>query len=206
MCFVLIAFHVNISLPVSLQIAAQKSTTLRSKILRIDFLGSFTLVTMVSCFLVGTTFKAVDEVPWSDPLVYGLFIGAAVSLVAFLFVEAKVAKEPILPMRLLTQRTPVATALANFGLSIAAYSILYNIPLYFEAVRLQTSSQAGLHLLPNSVSNLRVIFQANLTFNALPLLRSLPYRSAALLQDCACLSESIIVITNLDRLLSNLLG
>lgn len=150
--FALIAFHVNISLPISLQLAAQKSGTLRAKILRIDFLGSLTLVSAVACLLVAVTLNVVEETPASDPLVYGLFTASAISLVLFIGVEAKVAKEPILPMRLLTSRTPVATAIVNFAMSIVAYSVLYNIPLYFEAVRLQTASQAGLHLLPNSAS------------------------------------------------------
>lgn len=62
------------------------------------------------------------------------------------------ARAPILPIRLLTQRTGASSAMANFFQSITAFSILYNYPLLFQSTRLQSSSQAGLHLIPNSIA------------------------------------------------------
>jgi len=56
-----------------------------------------------------------------------------------------------MPIRLVKQRTPLAVSLANFFASVAAYSMLYNVPLYFSAVRLNSSADAGLHLLPHSI-------------------------------------------------------
>lgn len=35
---------------------------------------------------------------------------------------------------------------------MAAFSMLYNVPLYFSAVRLQSAANSGLHLLPHSVA------------------------------------------------------
>jgi len=58
----------------------------------------------------------------------------------------------VMPIRLMKQRTPLAIALANFFASIASFSLLYNVPLYFSAVRLDSSTDAGLHLMPHSIS------------------------------------------------------
>lgn len=43
-------------------------------------------------------------------------------------------------------------AVANFTSSSIAFSILYHYPLFFEAVKLQSSSEAGLHLIPYSIA------------------------------------------------------
>lgn len=36
--------------------------------------------------------------------------------------------------------------------SVSSFALLYTYPQYFQAVRLQSASQAGLHLIPNSVA------------------------------------------------------
>ncbi|KAF8308605.1 vacuolar amino acid permease [Clavulina sp. PMI_390] len=128
-----------------------KPTTLLQKLARIDWLGSLSLVAFVGCFLVAITLKTAEEMPWSSPSVWGLITVSGVSGVSFVLVEAFGSPEPILPLRLLKQRTPLSVALANFAISLVVYSTLYNVPLYFSAVRLQSASEAGAHLLPNSV-------------------------------------------------------
>ncbi|OJA20884.1 hypothetical protein AZE42_00884 [Rhizopogon vesiculosus] len=145
--FILVLLKVNIKLP---QEAQNESTY--SKLRRIDFLGSFTLVGAVAGLLLGFSLKTTEELPWSHPLIWGLFCGSAVFWAAFIFVEAHWAPYPVMPLRLITQRTPLAVSLANFLGSMTAFSMLYNIPLYFSAVRLDSSTNAGLHLLPHSVA------------------------------------------------------
>ncbi len=49
-------------------------------------------------------------------------------------------------------RNPAFVALSNWLLSIMAFSVLYNVPLYFSAVKLTSSKVAGSHLIPNSVA------------------------------------------------------
>ncbi|OAX42903.1 vacuolar amino acid permease [Rhizopogon vinicolor AM-OR11-026] len=145
--FILVSLKVNIKLPQETQ---NQSTY--SKLRRIDFLGSFTLVGAVAGLLLGFSLKTTEELPWSHPLIWGLFCGSAVFWAAFIFVEAHWAPYPVMPLRLITQRTPLAVSLANFLGSMTAFSMLYNIPLYFSAVRLDSSTNAGLHLLPHSVA------------------------------------------------------
>lgn len=143
---ILVALKVNITLP-------QKSTTFREKLARIDYMGSITLVSFVGSLLTAITFLTAEEMPITTPIVYSLFIISGVSLVAFILVEIYWSNEPILPMRLLKMRTPAAVAASNFGMLFVATCVLYNVPLYFSAVKLQTASQSGLHLLPNALAN-----------------------------------------------------
>jgi len=70
----------------------------------------------------------------------------------FIAVEKYVAPYPVMPLRLITQRTPLAVSMSNFFGSMAAFSALYNVPLYFTAVRMYSAANSGLHLLPNSIA------------------------------------------------------
>jgi hypothetical protein len=178
---ILVFINVNIVLPPT-------SLTPMQRLKRIDWLGSLTLVSFVAPLLAGFSLKATDDLMWKDPRVWGPLLASAVAFPAFIFVEAKVSPEPVMPMGLLLSRTPLAVSLTNLSVfalnigkmfiffldsfgSIVSFSVLYNVPLvslvdtkhfscltivqYFMAVRLQSASEAGLHLVPNSVSTSR---------------------------------------------------
>lgn len=145
--FTLVALKVNIKLPDEIE-----TQSTYSKLQRIDFMGSFTLVGAVAGLLLGFSLKTTEELPWSHPLILGLFCTSAVFWFFFILVEAYWAPYPVMPLRLITQRTPLAISLANFLASMTAFSTIYNVPLYFSAVRLNSSTNAGLHLLPHSIA------------------------------------------------------
>jgi len=145
--FALVATKVNIRLPDDVQ-----NQPVLDKLRRIDFLGSLTLVGAVGCFLLSFSLKSTEEMDWSNPWIVGLFVSSAVFLILFILVERFWAPYPVMPMRLITQRTPLAVSISNLLISMTAFSMLYNAPLYFSAVRLNSSAVAGLHLLPHSVS------------------------------------------------------
>ncbi|KAA1466139.1 vacuolar amino acid permease [Dentipellis sp. KUC8613] len=147
---ILVILKVSIEMPVEV-----KEESLHSKLRRMDFLGSATLVGTVGCLLLGFDLKTTEDMPWSDPLIYGLFIASAVFAILFVLVEKHWAPFPVMPLRLITRRTPLSVSLACFFGSISAFSMIYNVPLYFSAVRLNSSTDAvylGLHLLPHSVA------------------------------------------------------
>ncbi|PPQ77335.1 hypothetical protein CVT25_010917 [Psilocybe cyanescens] len=145
--FVLVATKVNITLPDAVQ-----NQTLSEKLSRIDYLGSLTLVGTVGCLLLGFSLKSTEEMQWSDPIIVGLFSASMIFAFLFVWVEKYWAPFPVMPLRLITQRTPLAVSLSNLLTSMSAFSMLYNAPLYFSAVRLDTAAVAGLHLLPHSIA------------------------------------------------------
>ncbi|KAG7097144.1 hypothetical protein E1B28_004522 [Marasmius oreades] len=145
--FTLVAWKVNIKLPSEVQ-----NLPLSEKFRRIDFLGSITLVGTVGSLLLGFSLKTTEELPWSHPIVYGLFTATFVFAALFVFTETRLAPYPVMPLRLICRRTPLAVAMSNLFGSMAAFSVLYNIPLYFSAVHLYSSADSGLHLLPHSVA------------------------------------------------------
>jgi hypothetical protein len=173
-----ISTTVNIPLPENV-----RSLTLRAKVKRIDFFGSLTLVLTVGCLLFGLSLKSTEELPWSHPLIWSLISVSCVWGVIFVIVETKVAAYPVMPIRLVKQRTPLTISFTYFFASVGLYSMLYNVPLvhnldqsklqhltllrfpqYFSAVRLNSSTDAGLHLLPHSVRGFNLP-RKRLTFN-----------------------------------------
>ncbi|KAK0498477.1 vacuolar amino acid permease [Armillaria luteobubalina] len=137
--FILVSVKVNIQLPYEVQ-----NQTLYEKLRRIDGMGSLTLVGTVGCLLLGFSLKTTEEMPWSHPIIYGLFIASAVFGVLFILVEKYWSPYPVMPLRLITQRTPLSVSIANLFGSMAAFS------MYFSAVRLYSATESGsaLHLTP----------------------------------------------------------
>jgi len=139
----------KVTIPLSQDV---KNQPLYAKMRRMDFAGSATLAATIGCLLLGCSLKSTESLPWSHPWVYGLFIASAGFGVLFVVVEARWAPYPVMPLYFITQRTPLAVSLSNLFGSMSAFSMIYNIPLYFSAVRLSSSADAGLHLLPHSVA------------------------------------------------------
>ncbi|KAF8512610.1 MFS general substrate transporter [Hysterangium stoloniferum] len=143
----IVAAKVNIPLS-----AEMRSQSTREKLRRVDWMGSLTLVLGVGCLLLSLSLKTSEDIPWSSPLIWGMLIMSVVFIALFILVEAKWSVAPVMPMRLLAQRTPLAVAIANFLVSILGFGMMFNVPLYFSAVRMVSSSEAGSHLIPGSIA------------------------------------------------------
>ncbi|SCV68049.1 BQ2448_170 [Microbotryum intermedium] len=121
-----------------------------TKIKRIDFLGSLSLVASVALLLVGLSLGG-NEQPWSAPIVWGSIVGGLVVLAIFVVIEKFIAKEPLLAPRILFSRTPGFVSLTNWFATMAQFGIIYQVPLYFSAVQQRSTSRAGMYLIPNAV-------------------------------------------------------
>jgi len=127
------------------------------KLKQIDWAGLILLIIGVGSLLLAMSFKTSSttstggEYKWQDPLIYGLLIVSLIGTIAFIGVEKYISNQPILPLSLLTRRTPLGVAISNFFMTLSQFSLLYNVPLYFSTVHLKSSSVSGAHLLPNSI-------------------------------------------------------
>ncbi|GAA5826575.1 hypothetical protein JCM11251_002435 [Rhodosporidiobolus azoricus] len=124
----------------------------REMVKRIDYFGSLTLVISLGSLLFALSFKNDRNLPWSSGFVWAPLIAFVVAGIAFILVEAYYSAEPVMPLRLLKDRNGLFVALANFTVSFVSFSILYFYPQFFEIVKQNTASQAGAHLLPNSIA------------------------------------------------------
>ena len=127
--FVVVATKVNIQLPDDIQ-----NQSLSDKLRRIDFLGSLTLVGAVGCLLLGFSLKYTEEMQWSNPLISGLLLASVILGFFFVLAEKYWAPYPVMPLRLITQRTPLAVSISNLLHSISAFSMVSSMPQFSEEV------------------------------------------------------------------------
>lgn len=145
-CIALVYFDVDKNPPN----AQYESHSSKSSIRRVDFLGSFLLVATLVVFLLGINTGPIAT--WNHPLVITSFVISAPLFCLFVYVEERVATEPIIPIRLIFDRTVACGCLANWLFSVIVYALLYYIPIYFR-VRGKSSTDAGAALVPFSIFN-----------------------------------------------------
>lgn len=81
---------------------------------------------------------------WSHPAVIVSFIFAVIFAITFIFVEFRVAREPVLAPFLLKQKIPVLVGLSNFLVATCNFSIVYFFPMWFQTVMMTNASTAGM--------------------------------------------------------------
>ncbi|KAJ4401513.1 hypothetical protein N0V85_005507 [Neurospora sp. IMI 360204] len=112
---------------------------------KVDFTGAFLLVTAISIQLVGLSLGG-NELPWSSLWVVASLVASTAMLVLFLVVEARTSAIPVIPLRLLRGSLPLLTQFANVCAGLSAYAYLFNLPLFFQVVLLDSATTAGARL------------------------------------------------------------
>jgi MFS family permease len=120
-----------------------------SRIKRVDFAGSVTLVLSLVLLLLGLN-SGGNVVPWTHPLVLSCLPLSVVFVVLFVYIEARVASEPIIPVQLLLDRTVACACLTNWFTTMATFILLYYVPIYFQILG-YSATQSGLRIIPQSI-------------------------------------------------------
>ncbi|KAI9840480.1 MAG: hypothetical protein M1837_001586 [Sclerophora amabilis] len=118
---------------------------------RVDFLGAFTLIVTLVLLLLGLN-SGGNIVPWTHPLILTTLPLSAISLMFFIYVEERIASEPVIPVRLLLNRTVAAACLTNWFATMAVYCFLFYLPIYFQVQGFSTT-QAGVRVIPQSIGS-----------------------------------------------------
>jgi EmrB/QacA subfamily drug resistance transporter len=85
---------------------------------------------------------------WNSPDVLTFFIIGGIGLAAFAIIELFIAKEPLLDLRLYTQRTFLNASLLGYVSVIALFGAEFMMPIFLIALRGKTALETGLILLP----------------------------------------------------------
>ncbi|KAI1778814.1 MFS general substrate transporter [Hypoxylon cercidicola] len=118
-----------------------------SRLSRVDGVG-------ILLFAVGATAIALplswsgSLYPWSSWRTILPFVIGLVVLVIFVLFEKKVPVEPMLPFRILSNITAIASLVTGFFHGAIMYTLLLYLPLFFQAVFLQPPLQAAISTLP----------------------------------------------------------
>lgn len=116
----------------------------KSLVSRIDFTGAFLIISFLVVLLLGLN-SGGNLVPWSNPLVLASIPVSVAILGALIWWEAG-AKQPIIPVRLLVDRTILAACITNLVCTMVIMMAIFYVPLYMQVLG-YSSTQAGLRIL-----------------------------------------------------------
>lgn len=124
-------------------------TTSKPSLARVDFLGASTLILALVLFLLGLN-SGGNVVPWNHPLVYVTLPLSGVFLLAFIYIEDRIASEPIIPVRLLLDRSVLAACFTLWFITMSIFALIYYGPIYFQVIHNVSSTRAGTLFIPQS--------------------------------------------------------
>ncbi|KAK0617500.1 major facilitator superfamily domain-containing protein [Immersiella caudata] len=118
----------------------------RSALRHVDLSGASFLVVGLVVQLLGLSFGG-NEYPWDSKVVIALLVGSTFLLAGFVLVEARTNAIPMIPLRMLNGWQPTAIQLTNVFSGMSSYAYMFMLPLFFQAVRGDSPSVAGLRLM-----------------------------------------------------------
>ena len=130
---------------------------------RIDYLGATLIVAGVSILLVWVSL-AGQRFGWASTTT-ALMVGAGIAVTAAaLYVEARVAADPVIPLRLFRDRTTALATAASALVGVAMFGATVYLSQYFQLARGMSPTEAGLMsiamvggLLVSSIATGRII-------------------------------------------------
>lgn len=134
----------------------------------IDYLGATLIVGGVSILLIWVSL-AGSQFAWASTTTAILVAAGVLTIAAALYVEAKVATEPVIPLRLFKDRTTALATLASVMIGVAMFGATVYLSQYFQLARGMSPTEAGLMsvamvggLLVSSILSGRIITQTGL--------------------------------------------
>ena len=136
-----------VGLPVALLAFVVLQKTLHLPVLRrevsIDYLGATLLVGGVSVLLVWVSLAGhqFDWLSWLSAVMVG---GGLLLVAAATYVEAAVAADPVVPLRLFRDRTTTLATVASAMVGVAMFGATVYLSQYFQLARGMSPTEAGL--------------------------------------------------------------
>ncbi|KAJ8662541.1 hypothetical protein O0I10_001502 [Lichtheimia ornata] len=147
-------FFINIPIGVAaialvlifLSLATEKQD-IKTRIKRIDFAGCALVLGAATLLLLAIDFGGQIRT-WGLVAVIVPLVAAGVLIALLVFVEIKVAREPVLPPRLFKDRTIVVLLLFTFFVALCYQSMNFHMAIYFQVVRDNSATMSGVRMLP----------------------------------------------------------
>jgi hypothetical protein len=135
-----------------LKVNHRRDSTIMDRLKRIDVVGNTIVIGATVSMLIALTY-AGTRYPWSSwQTLVPLLIGFA-GLVAFWIFEMSrfAPMDPVMPARLFTNRTSIIIAINTFLFTAVVYWSVFFLPVYFQAVKLESPTRSGINIIPVSL-------------------------------------------------------
>ncbi|RKF53859.1 Vacuolar basic amino acid transporter 2 [Erysiphe neolycopersici] len=142
-----------VAIPSNMGIAeGAKERSLLESVMIFDYKGSILLTTSITFLILGLNLGG-NILLWTHPLVIISFIIFIVFFPLLIYVESR-ATHPIMPPKIMFRNPRATIILVNYLGGVVANTVTFNMPLFFQAVMLESATNSGLRLLvPNIVAS-----------------------------------------------------
>ncbi|KIW01939.1 uncharacterized protein PV09_06778 [Verruconis gallopava] len=124
----------------------RNDTTVLTKLIQIDYLGAFLLVASISLLLYGFAAPGFGLVE-----IIAMALGFFVFLPLFIYQESYRHPDPVVPVKVLRNRSVFFACMATLGYMMARWAVLFYSPVYGTAVRGLSPPEAGAVLIPTNI-------------------------------------------------------
>ncbi|KAJ5406879.1 Major facilitator superfamily domain general substrate transporter [Penicillium sp. CMV-2018d] len=124
---------------------------LKEKLQQFDFIGLVVLLAGLICFFLALQWGGVTK-PWSGGSVIACLVLWVVLTGAFLGIEWWQQDRALMVPRLLANRNIGACCAFIFFLNAANFSLIYNLPIYFQAINGDSPMASGIKNIPTILS------------------------------------------------------
>jgi MFS family permease len=124
-------------------------SSLRDKLRRIDYIGTFLFVASTTSFMIPLSWGGVMYAWSSWHTLVPLIIGA-VGLAVFCYYEYRFATHPVIPLEIFNSTTATVAYVGTLIQGLVLWCALYYMPLYFEAVKGYSPIISGIAIFPDS--------------------------------------------------------
>ncbi|RFU29857.1 hypothetical protein B7463_g6471, partial [Scytalidium lignicola] len=123
------------------------SASISKQITRLDPFGTLVFLPGIVCLLLTLQWGG-STYPWNDGRIIALFVVAGILLIIFVCIQIWRQEDATVPPRIIIQRSIACSALYSFFLGGTMISLIYFLPLWFQAIKGATPLHSGIDNLP----------------------------------------------------------
>ncbi|KAJ3076429.1 hypothetical protein HDU98_003293 [Podochytrium sp. JEL0797] len=121
--------------------------TLKGKLHRIDYLGSFLMLAALVCLITPLQLGGILWA-WDSPSTISMFVLCPILFALFAYVECRVAEEPIVPPALFVNKSVPAILAIMIALGAVFFCGIYFLSTFFQVEYNASGMNAGMKILP----------------------------------------------------------
>ncbi|KAH8812502.1 putative MFS toxin efflux pump [Xylogone sp. PMI_703] len=118
----------------------------------LDLIGASILIPGIICLLLAVQWGG-NTYAWNNSRIIGLFVGAGLFIILFIYSQIRLGEKATLPPRILKQRTVGAVSAFVFFFGAGIFSLMYYLPLYLQSVKGSSPTKSGIQILPLMLSS-----------------------------------------------------
>jgi len=124
-----------------------RGKTLWQKVAGLDYLGTVMIFSIIVCLLLALS-DGGNKYAWSNWRIILEFVLAGVLIIAFAGWQFYLDEKALIPLTVLKNRTLVSASIAMFMTMLVMLGGVYQLPLYYEAVKDYSPTKAGIAIIP----------------------------------------------------------